>query len=199
MKKNSFKLILILVVAIFIVTCNDENIQENKLENYTLNKDGEVFVKCLKTNPNWQKEWQKVCNRGTPLINNAIINYTTQYNIHYLLPILSSDNVVKQFAIFPMEETKAKTEVNATLKKPVFLTCDDDKEAIQNMITIDMIIPLLEAGITLEKPFIPSDTKFNSRVMRYEGRTYKIRYHRNGTPVSPWSEDRYFSTIFTGM
>ncbi len=196
MKRKSFKLILVFVLAIFLVTCDDENIQENKLENYTLNKDGNFFVKCLKTNSSWQKEWQKVCSRGTPLINNAVINYTTQYNIHYLLPILSTDNVVKQFAIFPMEEAKVKTEVNATLKKPIFLTCDDGKEAIRNVIDSDVAMILLEAGITFDESFIPSETNLDSRVMRYEGRTYKIRYRRNGTPTSPWSEDRSFLIQF---
>gem|GEM_PF-4170704 len=192
MKSIYFKLLCLLVLVNLVIMCNNEAIQEKKSTSYSLDENGDIFIKCLKTNSNWKMLWQEVSNRGTPLINNAIISYTPQYNIHYLLPILSSDNIIKEFALFPMEEMKVKTEVNATLKEPVFFSSNDNSGRIQNVITSDIVQILLNVGFTLDKSFMFSETNLDSRVMTFESRTYKIRYRRNGASVSPWTEDREF-------
>ncbi len=190
MKKSNFKIVLIFVLVGFVITCNEESIQEDCLKNITLNEKGKIFMQCLQNSPNWKEHWKIVNTQDkTPLINNVIINYTPEYGIHYLLPILSSDEVVDQFAIFPMQEAMAKERVNVIVDKPQILSCS--KIDNRNIVGTDVFMILSEAGITINESFIPSSLKVASRAIE-NNRIYVIRYKRDGANVAPWNEDSYF-------
>lgn len=188
------KLIILLVPIMLLLTCNRDVLNDNNSGNITINENGEVFMRYLKSSPNWEEEWSKVIDKGIPLANDALVNYIPEHGIHYLLPILSPDNIIHEFAIFPFEQTSNDDNINFVFNEPIFY---DSKNIGSQSLPVDLIDynmyeSLVESGFSVDETFMPKNYQETISRANTHDRQYKFYYKQNGEKYSPWTKNESF-------
>lgn len=85
-KMNRFvKKILGFFFVCFLSCQQNEVILDCQFVNLT--PAGKVFIECLKNTPEWQNKWDATSNVGSPLFNEATLQYSGSYGYHYILPL----------------------------------------------------------------------------------------------------------------
>ena len=189
-------------LGLLLAACVRETIREAQEELLATSKLGKVFVRNLVTMPEWKAEWDEVVKLGIPLVDNVIVDYHDKYGFYYLVPILSDEKIVEQFALYPMKITTTKMEAVIRLEAPVLITkkrCEMESE-LKTMITPMVYFIISEAGYLLDPYFIPEGCdKLSRSYGDGEARVYCISFIRNDQPVSPWREDPSYLGRFWDM
>lgn len=185
------KIIYVFIIGLLFSTCVRERMQETSTEILTTNKLGQTFVRNLMETSGWELGWREIMERGTPLVDNVIIDSHDELGFYYLLPVLSSDGTIDQFVVYPMNVTIVETGIGIHLKDPVWITKEavDHEKIMKSFITPFAYSILLESDYPVDSYFAPDGYDKLSRGGYNGEKVYLIRFVRNNETVVPWNED----------
>lgn len=185
-----------MLIMCFIYTACMDDLQNEVLsiDEIKLDEKGVCFVKQFKENPNWKNIWKDLNQNGVLEVNKAIMNSSSGYGIHYLVPILDSDGMVGKIALFPLNITQENLKGVIPLKDPIVI----DRMEVDNFKDVfdySTSWALLASGLNVDPIFLENIQKCLSRYgEKWHNIVYKLYYTIEGERVTPWKDDLNFLT-----
>jgi hypothetical protein len=80
------------------------------LDEATLNAKGKAFMDDFKTRPDWEREWQEICETGTPLPNEVVCTFSLSApdEPHAVMPVVAEGEITR-FVFFPLTGSSSET------------------------------------------------------------------------------------------